>query len=288
VIRLAAYHVLTTTPAPPTPKGCLYTYVFAGNGVFITASQPGLDALARVGPCDVRGLPPADAYANFNLPRVPERITRACFNRARSVCVGTARPREVLFYLIFEAGVWRMVEPEQVADAGGVRPVDPLNEDCARAVIELHSHHEMAAFWSGQDDEDESGFKLYAVIGRIFSAPTLRVRAGVYGHFVEVPARDVFELPADVYGAALRDGKSGEGAGGEAGESDEDAEPIICGDCFGMASDADLVREQGGAYCPGCGARLCRKCGCTELAACAEGCSWSSDPEVCDSHEGEV
>lgn len=218
MIQLADYHVTRNGETLKPSPGKLYCYTFAGNGTFIRASRAEFDACALVSRGDVRGLPAVTPFTHFNLPRVPERITRACFNRARSVCVGTARPREVLFYLIFEDAVWRMVEPEQVADAAGVRPADPSNDDCARAVIELHSHHEMAAFWSGQDDSDESGFKLYAVMGRIFSAPTLRVRAGVYGYFVEVPAHDVFELPGDISAAELREGAAAEEDDGEPAE----------------------------------------------------------------------
>lgn len=276
MIQLAAYH-FNTGPTPVTPPGKLYTYVLAGNGVFIAAQRPELEAVALVSETDVRGLPDAAPYANFHLPRVPEAVTRACFNRARSVCVGDAKPREVLFYLIHEERGWRMVEPEQHADGASCRPADPSNEDCARSVIELHSHHEMKAFWSGTDDADETGFKLYAVIGRIFSEPTLRVRAGVYGYFVELPAGDVFELPPDVSGAAFGEGRA---------EPVKDDGAIVCGDCFAIIAGGEVVRERGAAYCPNCGVRLCRECGCTERAACPEGCSWSENAEVCDAHVG--
>jgi PRTRC genetic system protein A len=198
MIQLAEYHVAREDMVPPPPPGKLYTYVFAGNGVFIQAHRRELVARALVSEADVRGLHEIKPSAAFNLPRVSAQLVRAVFNRARGVCVGAGKPREVLFYLIFEADAWRMVEPEQHASGAGVRPADPSDPDCSRAIIELHSHHEMKAFWSGTDDADETGFKLYAVIGRIFSEPRLRVRAGVYGHFVEMNASDVFEIPEDV------------------------------------------------------------------------------------------
>lgn len=208
MITLADYHVATNGEAPAPSPGKLYTYIFAGDGVYIRARRAELSACARVATYAVRGLPPVTPFLSLHLPRVPEKITRACFNRARSVCVGAGRPREVLLYLIHDETGWRMVEPDQEADGSSCRPTDPCNEDGVRSIIELHSHHEMRAFWSGPasvegtDDHDEQGFKLYAVMGRIFTTPTLRVRAGVYGHFVEVPACDVFELPTDVSGPA--------------------------------------------------------------------------------------
>ncbi len=68
----------------------------------------------------------------------------------------------------------------------------------AGALIEVHSHHGMPAFWSGTDDADEQGFRLYAVLGDIFRRPTLRVRVGIYGQFYELPAGTIFGLPAGV------------------------------------------------------------------------------------------
>ena len=65
-------------------------------------------------------------------------------------------------------------------------------------LIEVHSHHGMDAFWSRLDDADEVGLALYAVLGRIFDAPQLRVRLGVYGEWWPIPATWVFDLPPEI------------------------------------------------------------------------------------------
>jgi PRTRC genetic system protein A len=110
-------------------------------------------------------------------------------------------PREVLFHLLYDTSErkWTLVTPEQIQTEMSVKPVDDSPASSyAQAVIEVHSHHRMSAFFSEQDDRDEQGFRLYGVIGNLNkegNCPSLRLRAGVYGSFHEVPAEWVFEMP---------------------------------------------------------------------------------------------
>lgn len=179
----------------------LYRYLVAGNGVFLQARREDLEVSIPLGDgCDVRGLVDASGEVTLRAPRVPARLVRRCFDRARATCVEAGTPREILFYLRFDpdAAAWELTEPEQVAMHSSVRPVDPSDASCSAALIELHSHHEMRAFWSSTDNRDEQGFKLYAVMGEIFTTPTLRVRVGVYGYFYELLASEVFEMPEGI------------------------------------------------------------------------------------------
>ena len=90
-----------------------------------------------------------------------------------------------------------MTKPPQEQTAASVRPVGSTAtyED---SLIELHSHHDMAAQFSSVDNADETGFRVYGVLGNIFKWPTLRVRVGLYGHYWEVPATWVFDLPPNI------------------------------------------------------------------------------------------
>jgi PRTRC genetic system protein A len=180
--------------------GKLFDYIFGAGGVFMRATREGLDACVPVAACEIRGLAPVEPFVNLSFPLVPAGLVRRMFNRARAACVEKGSPIEALFYLRLdaEADEWTLTEPAQRATGGSVRPEDETDEDYRSALIELHSHHQMEAFWSGDDDRDEQGFRLYAVIGEIFTRSVLRVRVGCYGHFYEVPAREIFELPAGV------------------------------------------------------------------------------------------
>ena len=70
---------------------------------------------------------------------------------------------------------WRCVMPGQSQS-----PLALRFEDDGQAVVDLHSHNSMPAFFSTTDDGDEGGLRFYAVIGKLgTSQPEIRVRVGV-------------------------------------------------------------------------------------------------------------
>ena len=174
---------------PPLPP-CLYQYVAGGNGVFVRAERPGLSVVLPVTflLSALRGLAPINPRFNL-IERVEAGFVLDMLNLSRQ-----AAPREMLFYLV-RRSAWNLIIPSQVMSSGSVRPNDPFNPNAREALIEVHSHHSMGAFFSATDDRDETGFRIYAVLGRIFDRPTLSVRVGVYGHFWQIPAGWVFNLP---------------------------------------------------------------------------------------------
>jgi hypothetical protein len=93
--------------------------------------------------------------------------------------------------------------PPQERGLAFVRPIGPA-PSYETAVVEVHSHHGMAARFSPTDDADETGFRVFGVLGEIYTQPTLRVRVGLYGHYWEIPATWVFQLPHRVTDAHTR------------------------------------------------------------------------------------
>ncbi len=85
------------------------------------------------------------------------------------------------------AGDWR---PQQ-ASASGVRAT-PIPD----ALVEVHSHHALPAYFSGTDDRDETARRVYGVLGRLDTPSpelALRVATGCRPHAVEpVPFAQVF------------------------------------------------------------------------------------------------
>lgn len=73
---------------------------------------------------------------------------------------------------------------------------DPNNKDII--VMDIHSHHEMGAFFSGIDDADEQFTQLYGVVGNIdHSHPTASFRARMHGEDIAEPrVEDIFDVPA--------------------------------------------------------------------------------------------
>lgn len=63
-------------------------------------------------------------------------------------------------------------------------------------VMDIHSHNNMSAFFSGTDDSSEQETRFYGVIGRLdLPIPHLRFRYSVEGNFVEIPMDEIVEMP---------------------------------------------------------------------------------------------
>lgn len=176
--------------------GALYSYLLAGDGVYLVAERGEIGVSFRVAAAHVRGLEPAAEFFKFRLPRVPEVVVQEVFDAALR---WAAEGKECLWHLSYSPinpwdDGWIVEEPKQERSAGNCRPLESGGSH-ERAIIEIHSHHSMAAKFSGTDDADETGFRLYAVIGRLPGSPEIRLRVGVYGYFCEIPASWVMELP---------------------------------------------------------------------------------------------
>jgi PRTRC genetic system protein A len=178
--------------ALPPIGAFLYEYVLASNGVFVRAQRPEFEAQPLIGHVynPVRGLPELNPAVSMRTELVPAGLVAAMCLRAYK-----AAPREILFYLAQRDG-WKLRIPLQHQSAGSVIAVNPFSGGVDTA-IEVHSHHSMRAFFSSTDNKEEQvGFRIYAVLGRIDSEqPEIRVRVGIYGHFQEIPANWVFDLP---------------------------------------------------------------------------------------------
>ncbi len=184
-------HTFATAPVLPTGGG-LFEYIVAQNGVFVRAERPGLQVLAPVVKAHIRGL--LALRPSFKLvEKIPIQLVTHLFQMA--FLAGT---REYLFYL--QPNPWRISVPDQVQRTTTVRPVDAFDPSGTTALVEVHSHHRMAPFFSTTDDADEkTGFRVYAVLGHLPHYPSLCVRVGIYGHFWNIPADWVFDLPGGVH-----------------------------------------------------------------------------------------
>lgn len=192
----------------PPITSALYEFVGASNGTFVRGKRAGLEVCMQIGGTEqpVRGLAEVEPYMRMDYPRVPAEALEFVLERSREVCSDRVM-REILFHFTWSDsdGVWRVAIPEQDATGGHVKPLDAGHDTSyATSVLELHSHHSMAPFFSSTDDADEQGFKLYAVIGNIFNAPALSVRVGLYGYFWRIQPWWIFNMPKSISGLTRR------------------------------------------------------------------------------------
>jgi PRTRC genetic system protein A len=185
---------------PSIASGKLYQYVLAGNGVFIHATRPGLQACVQVAEAEIKGLPPLQAFCHFLYPKVPYGALVEMHKRAQAAKTPAGNYLEILFHLIsnLQDNKWQLRTPPQHQTPGSCQPVEGsagVGSSYDLALVELHSHHRMQAYFSGTDDADERGFRVYAVMGEIDNPLVpISVRVGVYGHFLNIPASSVFHM----------------------------------------------------------------------------------------------
>jgi hypothetical protein len=102
---------------------------------------------------------------------------------------------------VSSAGPYTLVEPQLDETGTGVWQPQQASGCSVRAtpvpdaVLEVHSHHAMGAYFSPTDDRDERGRRVYGVLGRLnTAAPELafRVATGCKPHaFEPVPFEQV-------------------------------------------------------------------------------------------------
>jgi PRTRC genetic system protein A len=184
-------HIFAPNNGKLPPTSALLQYIIAGNGIYLHAKRMGLQANIQIAKCEIRGLPELNASIQL-AKRAPITFLHEMLRRSRLAC--NSEPKEILFHLLLESDRWLLVEPQQEATSISVRPL-PDAKSTKVALIEIHSHHEMRATFSTIDDEDErSGFRIYGVLGNIFTRPRISLRVGIHGYFAPVSINEVFDL----------------------------------------------------------------------------------------------
>jgi PRTRC genetic system protein A len=164
-------------------RGAAYDYISAGNGIFIEAKSELLAARILVTPAVVRGLPELATEISLPFGKIPGRL----FDLMLSVFLAKADV-EVYVAIVRENGEYVIKVPEQTATGASIEYATVDN-----AVLDFHSHGLVPAFFSGQDNRDEQGFRLYGVVGNLDKEKAIvKIRVGVYGYFHPLKWSDVF------------------------------------------------------------------------------------------------
>jgi len=197
-------------------RGLYYDYVLASNGLFIEAEGKLIAARVPVAACEIRGLAPLEPKVVLRYGRVPRHF----FDLALNTML-TTPDKERYVAVTWNEG-YHISVPEQAANKeqlgessdeghGSEAGVSYLNPDSV--LLDMHTHPKMRAGFSFTDNCDETGLKLYAVVGHVGSyqevtpdldderamvqlqsnCPAIRLRVGVYGYFYQIAWADVFE-----------------------------------------------------------------------------------------------
>lgn len=171
-------------------------WLYAANGVFKrgTAANVHLQGLAGHLDYAVPGLVRLTPYIHWpSWPRrLPGALLAPLLRDAQQAASDDriARPIEKQYFFVERDGP-RLVAPRgQDGSPGRVRYPMPTS---GTILLDLHSHHGMASYFSRTDDADDEGLSVSAVIGQIFSRPEIVVRLNIYGLHVPVPATMAFD-----------------------------------------------------------------------------------------------
>lgn len=176
-------YLINTERGPEGEPGLFYDYILARNGLFVRAENSLIEATVRIASAEVRGLSPLEEKVKLSSGKIPWRL----LDLALSVLIAT--PDEERFLAITWEGDYRLRCPRQEGTSGGVK-----YERLPNTVADIHSHGTMRPFFSSTDDEDEQGFAIYMVVGRLGEPePEVLLRVGIYGYFAPVSLEQVFE-----------------------------------------------------------------------------------------------
>lgn len=190
--NLVTYHVHKRNPLPAN-DALAYQYILARNGIFIRTETRFFEAVLPVVSCMVRGLDLLHHSFQLNGPRIPTRLLDTILSDARRARRPSGALNEVLYQIHHHGQTVQVKKPPQQATAVSVTTsVTTTGSDDGSILCDLHSHGNMPAFFSQTDDADEQAAKLYAVIGKLDTAPEIRLRVGVYGYWLSLPLTAVF------------------------------------------------------------------------------------------------
>jgi PRTRC genetic system protein A len=191
---LIRHHV--ATPICPLPEACPgITWIWAANGVYKRGVSAELDLMIPVGiSWPAPGLASLMPHVRWRswAQRLPGAFLGPVLEDARQAGEGdrVLRPIEKQYFFVWRNGV-RVVAPRgQDASAGHVRYAMP---ESGPVLLDLHSHHGMDAYFSATDDRDDTGLSVSAVIGKIYTEPTIVIRINVFGQRWAVPALAIFD-----------------------------------------------------------------------------------------------
>lgn len=183
-------------------RGQFYDYLLAGNGLFIEAEGPLFAARVPVSWCDVRGLEPTEPKLALRYGKVAKYL----FDLALNTMLTT--PDKERYAAVTFSGGYHIYVPPQEGSGARVQ-----YETGDHVLLDMHTHPKMPARFSSKDNEDETGLKLYAVIGTLgeysqvkpemtydeqmdclqANCPAVSLRVGVYGYFHPIAWKDVFD-----------------------------------------------------------------------------------------------
>lgn len=193
---LVKHHVATPGDALPARSPGI-TWIWAANGVYKRGVSCDLDLMIPVGiSWPAPGLTSLLPHVHWKQwpHRLPGQLLAPLLEDAKRAAAGgiVLRPIEKQYFFVWRDTVRVVAPPGQ--DASAVHLAYAMPQAASGPILlDLHSHHGMDAYFSATDDRDDTGLSVSAVIGKIYTQPTIVTRINVFGHRWAVPALMIFD-----------------------------------------------------------------------------------------------
>ena len=206
---LLSHLVSTELTSNNLPTG----FIWAGNGIFRSVTRQEFKAVVYHREVHTPGLPGLKQEFKLLVPPVPHTKVKAIIERIQQ-----EPDLEQLFYLYWRGdwtpstdappggrseasnpcganplGLcdrWEVLYPEQECTPSTCIAGDRFPEP---AVIEIHSHGAMGAFFSGTDNLEEDGCRISTVIGKSNGQLEIVSRVCVHGLFLPISSNLIYE-----------------------------------------------------------------------------------------------
>lgn len=164
-------------------RGLAYDYILAENGLFPEAQNPLIKARILIGETLVRGLAPLNERVELVNGLVPAYLLALALRQMREDI-----NRELYLAVNWPGERYAMETPHQEKSAAKV-----TYEPVPNTVLDFHSHGRMTAHFSQADDQDDQGFRISVVIGKLDqNTAEMSMRLGIYGYHADVSYLEVF------------------------------------------------------------------------------------------------
>lgn len=173
--------------------------IVAGNdGRLYEIRQSGLGTII-VPAENLRRLEEIPTGFQFNLPKIPGGKLAEAISFFRDYCHNEIELEVMVSFFYHPKAQEYIVDcPTQRVSKGRIH-FDELSyeKEGFIEVLQIHSHNSMDAYFSSIDDHDEKRFLLYGVVGRLDEdKPVMKLRAGLNGHFYNLPLDYIFDEPS--------------------------------------------------------------------------------------------
>lgn len=142
-----------------------------------------------------------EGWFTLHTPRIPGYMIHAVYKFFQWIAETYETEVRVQAYYDSEVGKYLLYLPRQEVTATSVYTVEAeylKMSETVWPVLDIHSHCRFPAMWSGTDNAYELGNWVYGVIGSIGTRPSMKLRVGTGGNFMElIPDHIIDESAVD-------------------------------------------------------------------------------------------